>query len=86
MNKRNWSNLDGVSTGLDSEALSLDPSAVLRMAKYLKKVRKQGFYYKFESNLAVDKIRLNSPLRINRGYIFYIKNKLIKFIKWIRNY
>ena len=83
LNKENWSNLAGSSVGVDDEALSLEASAILRMAKYLKKVRKEGFSYVLESGEISDYSRTIS-LGLDRGYTHYLKNNYIKFRKWLK--
>lgn len=81
--EENWSNLAGTSVGTDDEALSLEASAILRMAKYLKKVRKEGFNYVLESG-EISNYNRTISLGLNRGHMHYLKNNYIKFRKWLK--
>jgi len=83
--KKNWANVKGVFSGLDQEALSLEPSSVLRMASYLKKVRKIGFTYVLESDESKTIRPINKSIKIDRGYIFFIKNRINVLFKWMKN-
>lgn len=77
----NWSNIMGVVIGTNDEALSLDPSAILRMSKNLKSVRKKGFRYLSEDKNQESKINI----RINRGYSHFIKAWVLNILKKSKN-
>ncbi|MDA9791007.1 glycosyltransferase family 2 protein [Schleiferiaceae bacterium] len=81
--KDNWSNLAGSNFGTDREALSLEASAILRMAKYLRKVRNKGFSYVSESDELRTAVQ-GVSFGISRGYVHYLKNRFLKILKWLK--
>jgi hypothetical protein len=80
-NPENWANINGVDFGTNDEALSLDPSAILRMSKNLKIAREKGFKYLSEDNNQIRKLKI----RLNRGYLHYIKAWILNIYRKLKN-
>jgi len=77
-----WSNIKGTKFGTNEEALSLNPKAVLRMAKYLKKVRHKGFKYLSETDhKKIVENEIGYTVKVNNGYIHYLKASILNILR-----